>query len=238
MTTASTSTPLSVQSGLSLVEILIALALSSLLISAAFSILADSSQSLNVQKGMNHINETSRFTLETVAREIRKAGYRDDVLINSSTVYPIDNDNQFDAGQSIRGTSRALTLRYQGSGNPADGRVLDCQGNPVSNTKIAVIRLRVVSGNLVCERLGNGWGTSQVLGAHVQGLLFEYGIDTNGDGEIDEYRAKAARGAIALSIKNTLVALDKAEFGTDGKTKTNLLQKSFSQLVSVRNNDS
>ncbi|MFN7505019.1 MAG: PilW family protein, partial [Limnobacter sp.] len=104
------------ENGISLIEVLIALALSSLLMSAAFSIVADSSKSLHTQRGLNHINETSRFSLEAMAREIRKAGYRDNVLLDHTLVYPEDTNLQFDAGQSIWGDSQSLTLRYQGSG--------------------------------------------------------------------------------------------------------------------------
>lgn len=226
----------SLQRGLSIVEVLVALALSSLLMSAAFSILADSSKSLTVQRGLNQINETSRFALETIAREIRKAGYRDNILVSPSVVYPEDQPNGFDAGQSIRGNQNTLTLRYQGSGNPADGRVLDCLGNRVSNNEIAVIRLQIIAGNLVCRRLGGNWPGSQVLGAHIEEIVFEYGIDTNSDNQIDEYRDNVAQGIIALSIQNTLVALDEAELNAAGQVRNNIIKKSFSQLVSVRNN--
>jgi prepilin-type N-terminal cleavage/methylation domain-containing protein len=224
------------QSGISLIEVLIALALSSLLMSAAFSIVADSSQSLNTQKGLNQINETSRFALETIAREIRKAGYRDNVLLDHSLVYPEDNDLQFDAGQSISGNAQSLTLRYQGSGNPADGRVLDCLGNSVSNNEIVVVQLKISNGNFVCERLGPKSTGTQIIGAHVSNIQFQYGIDTNNDSQIDQYRNDVAKGVTALSIQNTLTALDEAALDSSGKAKTNLIQKSFSQLISVRNN--
>jgi prepilin-type N-terminal cleavage/methylation domain-containing protein len=224
------------QSGISLIEVLIALALSSLLMSAAFSIVADSSQSLNTQKGLNQINETSRFALETIAREIRKAGYRDNVLLDHSLVYPEDNDLQFDAGQSISGNAQSLTLRYQGSGNPADGRVLDCLGNSVSNNEVVVVQLKISNGNFVCEKLGPNSTGTQIIGSHVRSVQFQYGIDTNNDSQIDEYRNNVGKGVATLSIQNTLVALDDAAVDSSGKAKTNLIEKSFSQLVSVRNN--
>lgn len=224
------------QRGISLIEVLVALALSSMLMSAAFSIVADSSRSLNTQRGLNQINETSRFSLEAVAREIRKAGYRDNVLLDASVVYPEDNNYQFAAGQSISGNAQSMTLRYQGSGNPADGRVLDCLGNAVSNNEIVVVRLRIISGNFVCRRLGPGSVGNQIIGSHVKGVSFRYGIDTNGDSQIDEYRNNVAKGVIALSIQNTLVAMDEAELDSNGRPNNNLIEKSFSQLVSVRNN--
>ncbi|MFN7504481.1 MAG: hypothetical protein ACK5Q1_02865, partial [Limnobacter sp.] len=119
---------------------------------------------------------------------------------------------------------------------PADGRVLDCLGNAVSNNEIAVVRLQIVSGNLVCSRLGPGPTGSQVIGAHIKEIKFQYGIDINGDSQIDEYRDNASKGVTTLSIQNTLVAMDEAALDVNGKPKSNLIEKSFSQLVSVRNN--
>jgi type IV pilus assembly protein PilW len=228
----------SFQNGISLIEICIAMVLSALLVSAMFSILADSSQTMQVQKGVNRIIETSRFTQETLAREIRKAGYRENVMLNFRMSYPADAANNFAAGQFLNGTSNLLRLRYLGSGNPADGLIIDCLGNPVSNTEIAVIQLSLNAGNLVCTRLGTGWGTSQVLGSHINSLQFAYGIENNGDGYIDAYANSVMAGDKAISIKNTITVLDKTAVDTAGNPTPNLIEKSFSQTIKTRNIDS
>lgn len=226
------------QRGVTLIEISIALFLSSILVGAAFSVLTSNAESLAAQRGLNQVNDTSRFSMESLAREIRKAGFRDDVQNTISGVYPADPNNGFIAGQFIRGNAQSLMLRYQGSGSPsADGRILDCLGNPLSRDQIALIRLEVSAGSLVCTRLSPGVVSSQTIGEHIDSMIFDYGIETNGDGFVDEYRTSVDSNSTAVSVKATIVSLDKNSLNQAGNRVSDQIRKKFSQIVSVRNSN-
>lgn len=64
------------QSGLSLIEVMIALALGLLLIIGAGQIYLGSKMSYRVNEGLAHIQEAGRFASETLARNIRMAGFQ------------------------------------------------------------------------------------------------------------------------------------------------------------------
>ena len=61
--------------GLTLVELLVALALGALLMAGAISLFISNRESYNVTTDMSRLQETARFALETMSRDIRMAGY-------------------------------------------------------------------------------------------------------------------------------------------------------------------
>lgn len=63
------------QKGLSLVEIMITLAISSLLITGMVQVFSQSKASYQLQEGLGRMQENARFALDFLARDIRQAGY-------------------------------------------------------------------------------------------------------------------------------------------------------------------
>ncbi|WP_309045741.1 PilW family protein [Marinobacter sediminicola] len=64
------------QSGLSLVELMIALALSATLILGIFTVYMDSSKTTRVGESLARVQESGRIGLEIMSREVRMAGYQ------------------------------------------------------------------------------------------------------------------------------------------------------------------
>lgn len=69
-------TPIAVQTGLSLVELMIALALSVTLILGIFTVYMDSSKTTRVGEALARVQESGRIGLEMMSQEIRMAGYQ------------------------------------------------------------------------------------------------------------------------------------------------------------------
>jgi len=69
-------TPIAVQSGLSLVELMIALALSVTLILGIFTVYMDSSKTTRVGEALARVQESGRIGLEILSQEVRMAGYQ------------------------------------------------------------------------------------------------------------------------------------------------------------------
>ncbi|MGO1503284.1 MAG: PilW family protein [Marinobacter sp.] len=68
--------PIAVQSGLSLVELMIALALSVTLILGIFTVYMDSSRTTRVGEALARVQESGRIGLEMMSQEVRMAGYQ------------------------------------------------------------------------------------------------------------------------------------------------------------------
>src|SRR5690554_6074045 len=64
------------QAGLSLVELMIALALSATLILGIFTVYMDSSQTTRMGESLARVQESGRIGLEIMSREVRMAGYQ------------------------------------------------------------------------------------------------------------------------------------------------------------------
>lgn len=62
--------------GLTLVELMIAMVLGILLIGAVISVFLGTSQAYRTQEAMSRVQETGRFAIELLAREVRQAGFR------------------------------------------------------------------------------------------------------------------------------------------------------------------
>ena len=64
-----------IPSGFSLVELLIAMALSAILLVGVVSIYTNSKQTYNVQEGLSRLQENARFAMDRLNKEISSAGY-------------------------------------------------------------------------------------------------------------------------------------------------------------------
>ena len=127
--------PLSLQSGLTLVELMIALLLSMLLMAGTIQLFAGSKRTYLTSDAMARVQENGRYILELLARDLRQAGYTgcvDDapvanVLIGGGTSW------QFDIGRPVFGydgsytgsdPSLVMPTEFDGSGS-ASGTLED-----------------------------------------------------------------------------------------------------------------
>ncbi|MDQ5918683.1 MAG: type pilus assembly protein PilW, partial [Pseudomonadota bacterium] len=124
-----------VQSGFSIIELMIAIVISMLLTAAVALLYSSSRASSRNQSDLSRTHESGRSAMYILARSIRQGGYLADPIswVDSQTVFP-------NGGRPVQGTEGApgsndtVTVSYQGSGpssGVADNRVVDCLGNPV-----------------------------------------------------------------------------------------------------------
>lgn len=139
------------QRGLTLIELLVALAISSIVAIAAVSALIVSRQGFSTVDAASQLRDSGRFASDLIQRLIVQSGYQDaKILTNPSTTHPANiggfNNSTSSATDPLNtatarsaGTtgygSDVLILRYQaaetfpGSG-VADSTMIDCAGNP------------------------------------------------------------------------------------------------------------
>lgn len=158
--------------GFTIVELVVTLAISSVLILGAATFLSSASKSNRVQTAMSGLNVSGRFGLDQLSRDLRMSGYRD------------SNWNFGPLGDSVSATNRArvdggdtLTVLFESA---RDCNFALAPGGVVTNV------YQVVNSNLEC----NG----QPITAGVEEMQVFMGEDTDNDGVTNRWLAPETAG--------------------------------------------
>lgn len=120
--------------GFTLVEMMVALALGSLLAIVVAQLFANTRESNRATEDAARIQESMRYAGEVIGRTVRIAGYKSDPRGDSAGIFP-------SAARALDGTngtgtdSDTLIVRFQGAGpttGTADNTILDCLGAAVA----------------------------------------------------------------------------------------------------------
>lgn len=187
------------QKGLSLVELMVALAISSFLIIGVTQIYIDNKRSYLFQQGQSANQEGSRYTLLFFQQELLKAGYltRPDKDRNSEFPAQSRAGCSFGTGQTAYWDNEtnggSLCIRYQ----PQSPTSRNCLGNLISGPdkpyqstdNVIVERFFLQDDTLWCEAMSSS-GTSSQKAELLNGiadLRFEFGL---GDRQVKEFSAQ------------------------------------------------
>lgn len=201
--------------GASLIELMIALSLGSLLMLAATAMLLASKRAYVHQMELAALQERGAFALTILRRVVRMAGYRNWDLDAGRVVWPPPRERvpairgkdncalAFAAcGPSVSG-SDLLEVRHEGSGaGDGDGGVLDCAGRRVPGPRangagsadergrsvFYVARSSSGEPALYCRYFrASGGSRAEALVEGVENFQVIYGIDANGDGVPEQF---------------------------------------------------
>jgi type IV pilus assembly protein PilW len=151
------------QRGLSLVEMMVALAISSFLILGVTQVYIDNKARYEYQQGQIGNQESGRFTLLLLQQQLSKTGYRrlpqDTIQIAFPALASTNGCPAFSAGTTYQLTAdgTGICFRYQGA---ADGTDTDCLGNAIANNATVLSRISYVAsatvgaGTLTCTAQG------------------------------------------------------------------------------------
>ncbi|OHC27686.1 MAG: hypothetical protein A2Y50_12195 [Pseudomonadales bacterium RIFCSPLOWO2_12_59_9] len=181
------------QAGLSLIELMVAMVISSVLIIGVTQIFVDNKRGYIFQQNQSENQENSRFTLLLLQNELAKAGYRRQPDIQAEQSFPasgnISGCGALAAGQTVKYiSSSSLCIRYQ----PRDAQDRDCTGNAVQADTAAAIanpytqtpeifteRFWLNNNELTCTREVAGTTHSGALVSGIVDLRFELGVGAN-----------------------------------------------------------
>jgi type IV pilus assembly protein PilW len=177
------------QSGLTLVELLIAMTLGLVILLAIGSIYLGSRQTFRMQDENARLQETGRYALEVLGRSIRQAGFWD------MPISPVATATAF-GGTPITGTNGAaaapdtVTVQYDwtNGARACDGSSAGAAGNRIQDgfSLNAAGQLQC-EGQIAAAPIAPGAG--QALVDNLEDLQILYGIDTNNDQSVDQYVA-------------------------------------------------
>lgn len=215
--------------GLSLVELMVALAVSLLLLAGVFQIYLGNRQSYDTQQGISLVQESGRFATLFLSRSIRHAGYLSSVYDRPSDAF--DAANPPVAGVENGNNPDSITVRYQGqNGAP----VLDCFGQavPVNVTVASQFSLSDPDAaglrSLRCQRVGID-ATPRPLVEGVQNMQIIYGVDRTSNDQRDTSNYVTANNITnwqdVRTVRIELTVSDNDDVG----------DKLFTSTVAIRN---
>jgi type IV pilus assembly protein PilW len=186
------------QQGLSLVELLVAMAVGLLLTAGVLTIFVNSRQTYRVQDNLAHLQESGRFALVLLGNALRMAGFKTDPENKSTSVFPkgavcINPTAPFAVlCTETTGSPDPIAISFQGA---ADGTTRDCLGNAVPASQPFVNEFFIASNNLNCRSTNTATGSSltQNLVENVEDIQVTYGVDSDGS-RSPNYYAHASPG--------------------------------------------
>lgn len=183
------------QLGLTLVEMMVAMALGLLILLAVSSIYIGSRQTFRMQDDNARLQETGRYALEVLGRSVRQAGFW------NMPINPVATATAF-GGTPITGVNGAgsapdtVTVQYDGLTGDRD-----CEGNVLAANAIVQDAFRLDNSELQCDGNADGTVDHQALVSDIEDVQILYGIDTTNDQSADRYVATPANWAQVVSAR-------------------------------------
>lgn len=188
--------------GLTLIELMVAIALGLLLVAVVVQIYAGSKATYNKQEDLSRLQENGQVALEIIGRSARIAGFKSNPT-NALTgpLLPTSPLEVFGTPGAAN-VSDSLNILFQGSGNgtgapnAADGSVVDCMGvaidatqDPLGSTfnRFSIANNAAGRPGLFCDNSNNATDDGVEIVSEIEHLRFLYGIDTSGDFVADFY---------------------------------------------------
>ena len=213
----SQSTAMNRQTGLSLIELMVALLLSSLLILGITQIFIDNKRNYAFQQGQSDNIENARYATLLLEQELYRAGYqtRQDGPVADTFPATSLGDCSFGKGEIINYDTddQRICLRYE----PHLPEITLCNGDTVSGpakpylsrtVEPVIIELQVFNGTLFCN------GTELI--ANTEDVRFSFGVDAGeGGGETRKYTISPAANDAIHSVRYAVLLKSRAHNLTD-----------------------
>ena len=195
------------QRGLTVIELMVAMALGLAVLLATGSLLISSTRAHAALVETTEMDDSGRYAMDALARAVRMAAHVDWELSPEPDPEAPARIVGFDAASLSRtdpgvevllpdaaNGSDVLALRFSGSGNApdGDGATLDCAGFPVNREEegwsiFYVARNAQGAVELRCKYRGHANWSSDAVAGGVDSFQVLYGLDTDEDGTPNRY---------------------------------------------------
>jgi type IV pilus assembly protein PilW len=182
------------QSGLSLIELLVAMGLGLILVVGIGTVYLGSRQTYRMQEANARVQETGRFALEVIGRSMRLAGADANITANVTAV-TVQCDDGTGTCTAIAGTNGAagapdtMTVQfYAGMDESSGGNwgARDCTGGFTNASTLITNAFSLNANDLRCT--GSVGGVAPLV-SEIEDLQAIYGIDTDANQSADIYTA-------------------------------------------------
>jgi type IV pilus assembly protein PilW len=228
--------------GLSLIELMVAIALGLILVAVVIQIYVGSRATYNKQEDLSRLQENGRIALDVIGRSARIVGFKSNPS-NALTgpLLPV-SPLEIVGTEGAADVSDSLTIRFQGSGNgtgTADGSVVDCLGNAIDANQDPLVttfnRFYIANNpagrpSLFCDNRDDATENGVEIISEIEHLRFLYGVDTSGDFIADFYVPVSAitDWNLVVSVQIGLVAATSNTINPNLDTQTySVLDKTY-----------
>ncbi|MEJ2680762.1 MAG: prepilin-type N-terminal cleavage/methylation domain-containing protein, partial [Gammaproteobacteria bacterium] len=144
-----------VQRGLTLVELMIAATLMTMLIAGAIQLYAITRKVDVLAFQVSELYDNALYTFRELQSVVGRAGYRESVTYGSdfASTFLADDTHLFATGQVLGGTENAVsgdTVRFRFTG-ASTNNIRDCRGEVVRPNQVAIVELFLVDETLTCS---------------------------------------------------------------------------------------
>ncbi len=208
------------QAGLTIAELMVAMALGLAVLLASGSLLITSVRAHAAVMEASEMDDSGRYAVDALARAIRLAAHVDWAAHPAvdpaapARLAGLDASSLERTGAGIDATlpdeangSDVLALRFPGSGAPpnGDGATLDCAGFPVHRDEegwsiFYVARNAQGDAELRCKYWGASNWSSDAVAGRVDGFQVLYGLDADGDRVPERYVNATELGALDAAL--------------------------------------
>lgn len=204
------------QSGLSLIELMIALVISSFLILGVTQLYISNKQNYLFQQGQAVNQENGRYSLLMLEQQLSKAGFRRRPFVDPTAEFPAKDYTfcKFAAGETINTpNSQTLCIRYK----PRDATELDCLGYgaadtanlkiPYTQTTNEFVERYTLTKNADEDLPGLTCQTSKGTGTLIDGVAdvrFDFGVSTTAR-KVSSYSDQPATGQQIGAVRYRLL---------------------------------
>jgi len=195
-------------SGFSLVELMIGMAIGLFLLAGLLTFFGQNRAAYSYQQSQSGQQDSERLANILFTNVLQQAGFSEMTnqrILNRASLFPAGGP--FADGQTVVGTEATATVNLIGGGTQTvandsiairfwDGvGIIDCIGNPAPAAAMSVVLLSVDGVNLNCRT--DGGGAQPLMGddqgpvaqqIRVLGMAVAYGLDTNADESIDSFQ--------------------------------------------------
>lgn len=164
---------------MTLIELMLALAIASILMLGASSLYVTSKRGYKIQDNLARQQENSRFSLELLLHDMRIAGYPKTFIVE-----PIVSATTTDGGGA---TNDSITVQYQSKTDCLGLPTPACIDNPGFNCAVNHYFIDT-NNNLACHGNGGGIaGSTDVIAENITNMQILYGVDTDSDHVANKY---------------------------------------------------
>ena len=240
------------ESGLSLIELMLAITLGLMIIVSLGYIMQGSRATYLTQDASAKVQDTGRFAMDFISRQIRAAGRTDITPLASDGRIGLDLDIT-----PITGTASALTVQYQLS-EMGGNSIQDCNGDkqnelaglptiPGTTLHYGMVRNVISKNDTNLQCAGNGTaGGGQPFAENVEDIQFLYAIDSNGDQAVDSWTTNPANSNQIVAVQvcilvrspnmGALNASQSIANCTGGQSASDTrLRRTFTSVFTLRN---
>lgn len=222
------------QRGLSLIELMVALLLSTLLLLGVLQLFSNSSHSNTVSSALTRVQDSGRVVLDMMAEDARRAGYQGCALPSATSTLKVNNRPVFPDQAISRALNNNTQVTFYYASTATTGvAITDTKSCTNQNLFLySVTYSNCADGTSICMNSSNSNGNQTIVdGARINDISLGY---------VDAVSGKTVWKHIGAFTddqagRNQLASVDRLQVSLTASDTTQNISRSFTSTIELRN---